>query len=175
MSGVYPPRVDVQRAAVISGDGLYRYALHRWWGEGDRLTFVMLNPSTADAEQDDPTIRRCVGFARRLGFDGLRVVNLYAFRATKPADLWRCEDPTGGERNNDLLREVGWLTRHSVVIAAWGAQAKADRVAQVLTFPHWDRIVALGTTKAGAPRHPLYLSASAVPAPWPTRTKETTL
>src|SRR5689334_16488446 len=77
----------VRKAASISECGRYRYSLHRWWGAGERLYFVMLNPSTADAEVDDPTIRRCMGFARTLGFDGIGVVNLYAFRATKPADL----------------------------------------------------------------------------------------
>lgn len=87
---------DVQKAAYLSADGLYRFALHRWWGDGIRLGFVMLNPSTADAEIDDPTIRRCMGFARTLGFDGIRVVNLYAYRATKPADLWKADEPTGG-------------------------------------------------------------------------------
>lgn len=163
---VYPPGAEVSRSAYLSADGQYRYALHRRWGQGDPLTFVMLNPSTADAEQDDPTIRRCVGFARRLGFDGLRVVNLYAFRATKPDDLWRAEEPTGGDRNDDLLREVGWLCRHSLVIAAWGVHAKPDRVAQVLAFPHWHRVECLGLTKAGAPRHPLYLPADALPVPF---------
>lgn len=168
MSTVYPAGVEVRRHAAISGDGLYRYALTRTWGDGPMLTFVMLNPSTADAQQDDPTIRRCVGFARVLGYDGLRVVNLYAFRATKPTDLWRAADPTGGQRNDDLLTEVGHLARHGQgIVAAWGAHARPDRVTHVLSFPGWDRLTALGVTKAGAPRHPLYLPATAVPTPWP--------
>src|SRR5437868_12651695 len=71
-------------SAVISPCGKFRYRLTRQWGEGAALPFVMLNPSTADAEQDDPTIRKCVGFAKRMGYDGIEVVNLYAYRATKP-------------------------------------------------------------------------------------------
>lgn len=157
---VYPEGVDVHRAASISGDGLYRYALLRWWAEGPMLTFVMLNPSTADADQDDPTIRRCVGFARRFGFDGVRVVNLYAFRATRPADLWRAGEPTGGIRNDDLLAECGRRIRHGEpVVAAWGMNAKPERVRRVLTLPGWSQAQCLGVTKAGAPRHPLYVKA----------------
>lgn len=166
MSGVYPVGVEIHRGASISECGQYRYGLHRWWGLGDRLIFVMLNPSTADADVDDPTIRRCVRFARTLGYDGIGVFNLYAYRATKPADLWKADEPTGGQRNDDLLREIGHACRHGSVIAAWGAHAKADRVAQVLALPHWDKVKALGITKAGAPRHPLYMPSAAVPTPW---------
>lgn len=80
-AGLFAPDPVVKKAASISDCGRYRYALHRWWGDGARLIFVMLNPSTADANVDDPTIRRCVGFARSLGFDGLGVFNLYYDRA----------------------------------------------------------------------------------------------
>lgn len=165
MTAQEPKRIE--RAASISEDGLYRYALHRWWGWGDRLGFVMLNPSTADAEVDDPTIRRCVGFARSLGFDGIRVVNLYAFRATKPADLWRAAEPTGGQRNDDLLRELLRQAKAQPVIAAWGANAKPDRVAEFMSWPGSEHVRALGFTKAGAPRHPLYLRADAQPVAFP--------
>lgn len=157
----------VARAAVLSDDGLYRYVLHRWWGSGEnRLTFVMLNPSTADARVDDPTIRRCIGFARTLGYDGIRVANLYAFRATKPADLWRAEEPTGGDRNDDLLRELLRQGRRQPVIAAWGANARPERVAEFMSWHGSEHVQALGLTKAGAPRHPLYLRADAVPVPY---------
>lgn len=156
----------VQKWAVISDCGLYRYALHRWWGDGDRLGFIMLNPSTADDTVDDPTIRRCIGFARSLGFDGLRVFNLYAFRATKPADLWRADEPTGGDRNDDLLRELLRQAKHQPVIAAWGANARPDRVWTLLGWRGAEHLRALGVTKDGAPRHPLYLRADATPEPW---------
>lgn len=114
----------IQKEASISGCGRYRYALHRWWGHGTTLGFIMLNPSTADADIDDPTIRRCMGFARDFGYDGIRVFNLYAYRATKPADLWKADEPTGGDRNDDLLREVLRQAKHQPVIAASHARCR---------------------------------------------------
>ena len=89
--------------AVISQDGLYRYHLERRWSDAPFLTFVMLNPSTADAEIDDPTIRRCVGFSKREGAGGIAVVNLYAFRATSPADLRQASAPYGPVRGDQPL------------------------------------------------------------------------
>lgn len=173
MSTVYPPDVEVRRTARLSSDGLYRYALGRLWSvDGNPpAQFIMLNPSTADAELDDPTIRRCVGFARSLGAGGVVVVNLYGFRATKPADLWKAEDPAGPDA--DLYLSV--VARRAVLegaplIAAWGAHAKPDRVDQALAIIERsearDHLRALGVTKDGAPRHPLYLPATARPTPW---------
>lgn len=163
-------KARITRAADISDDGLYRYHLYRSWDPSVHgLAFVMLNPSTADGSTDDPTIRRCMGFARALGFGGMYVVNLYAFRATKPADLWRAEDPVGPE--NDAYLKRAFLVAAAVgkpVIAAWGANARPDRVAQVLDLPlARESLHALGLTKDGAPRHPLYLPASARPGPFP--------
>lgn len=81
------------RDAKLSADGLYRYRLGRTWCPSERgVVWVMLNPSTADAHFDDPTIRRCVGFARSWGMGWITVVNLYAFRATYPQELERCAD-----------------------------------------------------------------------------------
>ena len=168
-AGLFAAAPTIRKAARISECGRYRYTLHRWWGDGARLGFIMLNPATADADLDDPTIRRCLGFARTLGYDGIRVFNLYAFRATKPADLWRADEPTGGERNDDLLREVLRQAKHQTVIAAWGANARPDRVETVLGWHGAEHLTALGVTKEGAPRHPLYLRADAQPEPWSTR------
>ncbi len=155
---------DVLRTADISEDGLYRWRLMRIWGSPRRLlTFIMLNPSAADALKDDPTIRRCMGFARSLDFEGIQVVNLYAFRATKPVDLWTAADPIG-RRNNAILREV--LTDGSAVIAAWGAHARPARVEWVLRQPGAADLSALHVTKHGAPGHPLYLPSAARPVPW---------
>lgn len=163
------PEGDMLRSADISPDGLYRYLLHRTWAGADRLPFIMLNPSTADHAVDDPTIRRCIGFARDLGYGGITVANLYAFRATKPADLWRAEDPVG-PRNDQVLRNLFALSswRGVPVVAAWGANAKPDRVAKAIRLSerYGDGLTALGVTKDGAPRHPLYLPAAARPEPW---------
>lgn len=158
--------------AAISDDGAYRYTLGRKWSEDAGVAvFVMLNPSTADSSVDDPTIRRCAGFAKALGCGGLHVVNLYAYRATKPADLWGTADPVGPE-NDEVLRAT-FLTAYgegSPVIAAWGANAEIPRSSAVYSLARGAGVAltALGVTKAGAPRHPLYLPKSARPQPWQT-------
>ncbi len=151
-------------AAYISDDGQYRYSLTREVAPGARYgtcTFVMLNPSTADATQDDPTIRRCIGFACAWGFERLKVVNLYAYRATNPRDLWLADDPVGPENDHVLSLVFGGS---DLLIAAWGCHAKTERVDEILAWPIRPRLC-LGLTKDGAPRHPLYLPASAIPRP----------
>lgn len=166
--GVYPPDVEVERSAKISDDGTYRYVLGRRWGEGMPATFIMLNPSKADAEVDDPTIRRCVGFARALGADGIHVLNLYAFRATDPDDLWTATDPVGPENNVVLARHaIACAEHHRPIIAAWGGNARPARVAEVLALPGMRvALHALAVTKHGQPKHPLYLSSTCRPVPW---------
>lgn len=154
--------------AVLSDDGVYRYLLSRTWDEGtERLGFVMLNPSTADAELDDPTIRRCMSFARRQSFGGIVVVNLFAFRATSPKDMLAAADPVGPE-NDDWLVEVA---RGRTMVAAWGAtptQGRAAIVAEMLTSSA-RTLQALGTTSAGHPRHPLYVKGDQPLLDWPAR------
>ena len=119
----------------------------------------MLNPSVADADVDDPTIRRCMGFARREGASGIIVANLYAFRATKPEDLKSAEDPFG-PRNRKALREIA---RHAErtglpLICAWGAYGDGSEMMEVFRRTR-ARLVCLGKTACGAPRHPLYVRA----------------
>lgn len=156
------------QSAVLSTCGRYRYRLTRTWGEGRRTTFIMLNPSTADAELDDPTIRRCVRFAADLGTHGLEVVNLYAFRATDPADMLAAPDPVGPENDRYLAYAARLAAAHKgPLIAAWGANARAERVEHVLRLPHMERLTALSVTKSGAPGHPLYLPATSRPTAWP--------
>ncbi|GAB3884429.1 DUF1643 domain-containing protein [Terrabacter terrigena] len=153
--------------AEISEDGHYRYMLGRRWDNGPLVRFVMLNPSTADATTDDPTIRRCIGFAKAWGFAGLHVVNLYAYRATNPRELWAVDDPVGPENDAWLADEAAWAKSHDLpLIAAWGVHAEPRHVAYVRTFPGFDRLQALGTTKDGHPRHPLYLRRDAQLEPW---------
>ncbi len=143
--------------AVISG--AYRYRLWRRLGPGDRTAvFVMLNPSTADARVNDPTIRKCLGFATRWGFDRLEVVNLYAYRATDPGKLWRVDDPVGTD-NDRMIRAI--CTDHPErIVCAWGAHAGRDRALEV-----HDMLVGAGLelhrlslTKDGQPGHPLMLA-----------------
>ncbi len=144
-------------SAILSPCGRYRYSLTRTFFTGrGRVLFVMLNPSTADAEIDDPTIRRCIGFARRWGFQELAVANLFAWRATDPRELRQAVDPVGPENDRHLMRLSGCA---DAVIAAWGARGNYhNRAAEVLGLLE-GAIEHLGLTKQGHPKHPLYLRA----------------
>jgi hypothetical protein len=153
--------------ARISECGLYRYTLTRRWADGPTCVFVMLNPSTADANKDDPTIRRCIHFAKREGCGALHVVNLYAFRATKPADMVNAVDPEGPMARKYLI-DAAEMARDSggPVIAAWGAHwMAADRGKEVRGII--GAMQCLGTTKAGHPRHPLYVQGVQPLEDWP--------
>lgn len=162
---VLPVERTARRWAEMSDDGVYRFVLGRRWDESlPECVFIMLNPSTADASEDDPTIGRCLNFAKNLGCGSLQVGNLYAFRATDPNDLFKTTEPTGGAKNDAVLAEL--LSRGEIVIAGWGAHAKPDRVAELLRLPGANRITALGTTKAGAPRHPLYVHGATILSEW---------
>lgn len=166
----------VEATAWVSDDGRHRFYLSRKWGPGPSAVFVMLNPSTADGTEDDPTVRRCLGFARRLGCTSLEVVNLFAWRATDPADVVKAqaagEDITGGEPADVMLRLAATEAheRGGAVIAAWGAgpaglrSAMAQRIPAVLELI--GRPWCLGTTRSGQPRHPLYLPATAPLTLW---------
>jgi hypothetical protein len=152
----------VENYARISDDGAYRYVLGRRWEAGPLVRYVMLNPSTADAHIDDPTSRRCIGFAQSWGYAGIQVLNLYAYRATNPADLWRTADPIGPE-NDAYLRWAANAPDGGPLIAAWGANARPDRVGAVLQLLASAHVQCLGVTKTGQPRHPLYLPGTATP------------
>lgn len=150
--------------AVI--DGCYRYVLTRdvdSFGDG-AVAFVMLNPSTADATSDDPTIRRCRGFARRLGFARLVVVNLFALRSTDPAEIDRAQDPVGRDNDDHIYLQT---KDARMVIAAWGVpqsarvEQRADAVTRTLALTR--DVHALGLSKDGHPRHPLYLRGDSEP------------
>lgn len=155
------------RTALISDCGQYRYRLTRTWGTGPIAVMVMLNPSTADGTQDDPTIRRCVTFADSWRCGSLLVVNLYAWRATKRADLWLAPDPVRPD-NDEYLQAAASAARetNAPLAGAWGASAAAARIAEVLALPGMERLTALALTKAGQPKHPLYLHARLTPTPW---------
>ena len=158
----------VQRGAVISSCGRYRYRLVRTWDNVlPAATFLMLNPSTADATADDPTIRRCIGYARAWGCGTLSVVNLYAWRATDPAALATATDPVG-PGNDDFITEAATAAARegAPLVAAWGAHAPPERIADVLALPGMGRLTALALTKSGQPRHPLYLPAGLTPHSW---------
>ena len=152
--------------AFISECEQYRYTLVRDWNKaGDirpRVRFVMLNPSKADASVDDPTIRKCVGFANRNGYGGIVVVNVFALRATDPRSLVGYHGDRIGPQNNE------WLTaelRDADVILGWGAWGSHSllrddvvRFKTMLRYRKPRRVRCLGLTKEGEPRHPLMLA-----------------
>lgn len=163
-----PGHVPEVRTAVLSDDRCYRYSLSRRWADGPECVFVMLNPSRANATEDDRTIRRCRGFAKTWGYAGFSVVNLYAWVSTDPDVLWSVEDPVGPE-NNQFLASYAIRAKHdgAPIVGGWGVNARPDRVEQVLRLAGMDRLECLGVTKAGAPRHPLYRRADTPREPWP--------
>lgn len=153
---------------IISDDGKYRYRLTRIWNlEGPNIHFVMLNPSTADAQNDDPTVRRCVAFANDWAFGRLTVSNLFAYRTSYPRRLKTCADPIGPE-NRAYLRGVA-LSREPIV-CAWGVgavQIDQDWTNEIASdLRATGRALVLGLTKYGHPRHPLYLPGSARAMDW---------
>lgn len=154
------------RSTVISECGRYRYRLtraieHEPSQKALPCLFIMLNPSLADAVVDDPTIRRCLGFARSWGATELTVVNLFALRSPHPGDLWTHEAPIGPDNLAAVVEEVQ-AHRIGIVVAAWGADEialKSPVREWLLTAKDIDRrlIKCLGVTKAGEPKHPLYI------------------
>lgn len=143
--------------AVFSGDRRYRYRLWRRWDLSRPLiAFCMLNPSTADERSDDPTIRRCIGFARDWGYGGVEIVNVFAFRATDPRELRRVRDPVG-PRNDSYVLDAA--ERAASVVIAWGAHGafRSRGIEALALLSPRARILALGWTRSGEPRHPLYL------------------
>jgi hypothetical protein len=142
--------------ADISGDGLYRYELWRQWGKGDVMVWVMLNPSTANADTDDPTIRRCTYFAKREGYSGISVVNLFALRATNPKVLRIHPEPEGSE-NLQKVRAVLDFFHRSPIVAAWGSWIPRQPCETLDYVMAQKNLFCLGVSKSGSPRHPLYL------------------
>lgn len=164
-------------SATISSCGIYRYTLSRrvapsMFSTSDRrVLWVMLNPSTADASTDDPTIRRCAGFTERLGFESFVVVNLFALRATNPKSLLT---PANGadETNDDHIARAA--NGADLIVVAWGANVRkpmlAHRPGEVIRIlcatPRATPIVALGLLADGTPQHPLYMPYGFAPVPF---------
>lgn len=151
----------VESTATFSQGRTYRYALTRGWDAARPLAvFIMLNPSTADALADDPTIRRCISFAQSWTAGGLLVLNLFGLRATDPKVLRRHPDPVGPDNDLVIADRLSGAEPVGPVICAWGSHAgvaeRADRVLALLRN-RAIRPLCLGTTKAGHPRHPLYV------------------
>lgn len=151
----------MDRGAELSPCGTWRYRLWRAWGSGPRAVFLGLNPSTADADHDDHTLRRCMSMARAWGADGVEVVNLYAYRATHPRDLWAAADPVGPACDD-------WIARVATgpVIACWGAFPRAAARARAVLADLQGPVLCLGVTRQGWPRHPSRMPGTPAPGPW---------
>jgi hypothetical protein len=148
------------------GTGPYRYLLTRRWNGRPLIAFVMLNPSSADAADDDPTIRRCIGFARREGAGGIAVLNLYALRSPTPRGLLAHSDPEG-PLNERSWGEVLTDARIGAIVAAWGAFGRHRLPASKALDAHRsDSWLCLGRTADGSPRHPLYARGDTPLVPW---------
>ena len=149
-----------EKSAIISDCGLYRYELRRIWQPKIGLVcWVMLNPSTADANSDDPTIRRCMGYTARWGYGGIIVVNEFGLRAKDPRELYKSDDPIGPE-NDEYIKKAS--AEAVLTIVAWGNRGNylgRDKIVlPMLTDPHY-----LALTKNGSPWHPLYLKKDLKP------------
>jgi len=155
---------DNRSGAKLSKDRKYRYRLWRAWNiDKPAVAFIMLNPSTADETDDDPTIRRCLGYAKDWGYGSLIVGNLFAYRTSNPSGLRKCKDPIGPE-NNERLQSI--CNDSDLVVAAWGVNGslygREDEVMDNLDADFY----ALNTTKDGHPNHPLYQPSDADPVPF---------
>ncbi|MEM1320846.1 MAG: DUF1643 domain-containing protein [Bacteroidota bacterium] len=153
----------MEKRASLSSCRRYRYALFRHWE--DRLPgvlFVGLNPSSADEEQDDPTLRRCIRYAQAWGYGHLCMVNLYAFRHPSPKGLFKAADPIGPENEQHLRR---YLSQYLDCVLIWGNHgAKNDRYLEVLKLI--EKPLCLKINKNGQPAHPLYLKGGLRPQPY---------
>ena len=148
-------------SAITDSAHVYRYMLFRVWDETlPNVCFCMLNPSTADASTDDPTVRRCINFAKSWGFGSLTVVNVYAYRTSSPRELKLVEDPIGPL---NLLFVAKATQQAAITLAAWGVHggAMASLILPLLQNPY-----CIGCTTAGHPRHPLYVASKTEPRPF---------
>lgn len=149
---------NIKPTAVFSPDREFRYTLTRRWDDRLLVNFLMLNPSTADENIEDPTIRRCMGFARDWGYGGLMVTNIFAYRSTDPKALYKVPDPTGPANNEYILKTAKAC---AVVVCAWGEHgAHQGRGAIVHKLLREAGIATrcLEKNASGEPKHPLYVA-----------------
>jgi hypothetical protein len=158
---------DAASVAVYSDCEKYRYLLTRMWDPtGEKVLFVMLNPSTATEVQNDPTVERCERRARALGFGGFRVCNIFAWRETDPRLMRKAVDPVGPGNDAAIRQSCFWA---DTIVCAWGAHG-----AHLERGPAVERLMRetnrplhhLGLTKAGHPKHPLYIGYATQPVRW---------
>jgi len=154
---------SVKAAAIFSDCGCYRYLLERRWTEGPICVFIGLNPSTATADNDDATVRKCMALGRTWGFSGVTIANLFAARCRYPQILSTHRDPVGPENDRFLLPTI---KRAHIVVAMWGNRGLKPYSLAMRRDQHILSLRAdwqcVGITKYGAPRHPLYVAKSSI-------------
>ena len=156
----------MRTGAVFDSTGTYRYSLLREWDiNAPKVGFIMLNPSSADAEKNDPTIRRCIKFAQSWGYGCLEVVNLFAYRATHLKDLLRTPDPVGNENDHHLAAVVQGAAMLVVACGNWGRLNNRDQAVLKLLSQH-QQVCCLCVNQSGQPRHPLYVRSATRPIPF---------
>jgi hypothetical protein len=159
---------DAASVAIYSDCENYRYALTRIWDEAaGKVAFVMLNPSTATEVQNDPTVERCERRARALGFGAFRVCNIFAWRDTNPRDMRRAVDPIGPQNDIAISEACAWADH---VVCAWGTHGEhlsRGPEVEALMRASGKPLYHLGLSKAGHPKHPLYISYATQPMLWP--------
>jgi len=149
--------------AILSEDRKYRYILSRTWDETKpTVLFIGLNPSTADENEDDPTIRRCINFAKSWGYGGLIMANLFAFRTTNPQGLYSEKNPVGSENDYYIKK---FANKSEKIIACWGNHGCLNNRSQIV-YELVDSLHCLDTNKSGEPKHPLYIRSDAKPKPY---------
>lgn len=152
--------METLKDAIFSPSRKYRYVLWREWSEGNSAVFIGLNPSTADETKDDPTIRRCIGYAKEWGYAGICMLNIFAYRTTNPKELRLVEDPIGSENDKYLMRYLSI----GLNIACWGVGGSHEnRDQKVIELLGRENLMCLGQTKDGHPKHPLYLKSGIKP------------
>ncbi|MFY0693327.1 MAG: DUF1643 domain-containing protein [Paracoccaceae bacterium] len=160
---------DAASTAIYSPCERYRYALTRIWDpDGRKISFVMLNPSTATERQNDPTVERCERRARTLGYGAFRVTNIFAWRDTDPFQMRKAVDPVGPENDAAITEACAWA---DTLVCAWGTHgAHRDRGPDVAALMRGTGrpLYHLGLSKAGHPKHPLYISYAQQPILWTT-------
>lgn len=162
-------------SADFSACGHYRYALHRRWSDGPLVLWVMLNPSTADLQFNDPTLQRCQHYSQRWGYAGFGVCNLFGLRATDPSRLEVVADPVGPDNDGAILAHAAAaVAGGGFVVCGWGTGGRLHgRGAQMSDHMrhHGIPLYALAWNVDGSPRHPLYLKRSLPPQSWPASSR----
>ena len=161
---------DTESGAIFSECEQYRYALWRCWNKDNGIvpvkymvSFIGLNPSTATHEVSDPTVTRCINYAKAWGYSGMHMLNLFAFRATDPKDMKAVDEPVGEDNNEMLIKHA---RDSGIVIASWGNHGgyrnRCSVVADLMRVNGVD-LHCLAIAKTGQPKHPLYLKKDLTP------------